>query len=218
MALTLFDLDNTLISDDSDFLWGQFLVERNIVDPVEYAEKNQMFFEHYDQGVLDIDRYLKFSLKPLSLHSIEQLNKWRTDYIDNVIRPIIAKGSWDIIDEHRSRGETLMIISATNLFITQPIADLLDIPHILATRPEIVNNRYTGNYIGTPTYQTGKVTALNEWLEYNDMDLSGSTFYSDSHNDLPLLELVDHPIAVNPDAILQQAAEENNWPIIDLRN
>ena len=217
MALTLFDLDNTLITDDSDYLWGQFLVERHIVDPQEYAEKNRMFFEDYEQGNLNIDRYLKFALKPLSLHSIEQLNKWRTDYIDNVIRPLVAKGSQTIIEKHRARGDTLMIISATNLFITQPIADLLNIPYILATRPEIINNRYTGDYIGTPTYKSGKVTALNEWLEDNDMDLSGSTFYSDSHNDLSLLELVDYPVAVNPDAILQQTAEEKNWPIIDIR-
>ena len=217
MPLTLFDLDNTLITGDSDYLWGQFLVERQLVDPDEYAEKNRMFLEDYHQGNLNIDRYLKFALKPLSLHSIEQLNKLRIDYIDNVIRPLIAKGSQAIIDKHRSRGDTLMIISATNLFITQPIADLLNIPYILATRPEMINNRYTGDYIGTPTFQAGKVTALNEWLKDNNMDLSGSTFYSDSHNDLALLELVDYPVAVNPDAILQQTAENNDWPIIDIR-
>jgi len=217
MPLTLFDLDNTLLSDDSDYLWGQFLVERGIVDPLEYAEKNRMFFEDYEQGKLDIDSYLKFSLKPLSLHSIEQLNKWRIDYVDIVIRPIIAKHSRDIIEKHRARGDTLMIISATNLFITQPIADLLNVPYILATRPEIVNNRYTGDYIGPATYQTGKVTALQEWLTQNNMDLSGSTFYSDSHNDLSLLEMVDYPVAVNPDDLLLQTAEQNNWPIIDLR-
>ncbi|MCP4074836.1 MAG: HAD family hydrolase [Gammaproteobacteria bacterium] len=218
MALTLFDLDNTLIADDSDYLWGQYLVDKGIVDPIEYAEKNRLFFDDYEQGKLDIDQYLKFSLKPLSLHSMENLNKWRIDYVDNVIRPLIAKGTPDLIKKHRSRGDTLMIISATNLFITQPIADLLGIPNILATRPEILNGRYTGNYTGTATFQEGKVKALNEWLMEQHIDLSGSTFYSDSHNDQSLLEKVDYPVAVNPDQILQQTAEKNNWPIIDLRN
>ncbi len=218
MTLTLFDLDNTLITDDSDYLWGQYLVDHLIVDPLEYAEKNRQFFEDYEQGKLDIDRYLKFSLKPLSLHSIEQLNKWRTDFIDNIIRPIVAKRSLSIIEHHRSQGDTLMIISATNLFITQPIADLLNIPHILATRPQIINERYTGDYVGIPTFQEGKVKALKQWLQENSMDLTGSTFYSDSHNDLPLLNQVEHPVAVNPDKILQQTAESKNWPIIDFRN
>ena len=218
MPLALFDLDNTLLTNDSDYLWGQFLVDRGIVDPAAYAEKNRLFLEDYEQGTLDIDRYLKFSLQPLSLHSMEQLNKWRKDYIDLIIRPIIAKQSLDLIEKHQAREDTLMIISATNLFITQPIADLLNIPHILATRPEIIDNRYTGNYIGTATYQAGKVIALKEWLSENNMDLTGSTFYSDSHNDLPLLELVDHPVAVNPDNILLQTAKKKNWPVIDLRN
>ncbi len=218
MALTLFDLDNTLITDDSDYLWGQYLVETGIVDPLDYAEKNRQFFEDYEQGHLDIDQYLKFSLKPLSLHNMQQLNKWRTNYIDTVIRPLVATGTQKLIEKHRSQGDTLMIISATNLFITQPIAELLEIPNILATRPEIKNGSYTGNYTGTATFQEGKVTALKEWLKENNMDLSGSTFYSDSHNDFPLLEIVEYPIAVNPDEILQQTAKKNNWPIIDLRN
>ncbi len=218
MALTLFDLDNTLITDDSDYLWGQYLVETGIVDRLEYAEKNRQFFKDYEQGHLDIDQYLKFSLKPLSLHNIQQLNNWRIDYIDTVIRPLVATGTQKLLEKHRSQGDTLMIISATNLFITQPIADLLEIPNILATRPEIKNGRYTGNYTGTTTFQEGKVKALNEWLEENNMDLSGSTFYSDSHNDLSLLEIVDYPVAVNPDEILRQTAEKNDWPIIDLRN
>ncbi len=218
MALTLFDLDNTLITGDSDYLWGQYLVDQQIVDPLEYEEKNRQFFEDYEQGNLDIDLYLKFSLKPLSLYSIKQLHKWRTDFIDNIIKPIIAPRTPDIIEQHRSRGDTLMIISATNLFITQPIADLLNIPHILATRPEIINNRYSGNYEGIPTFQEGKVKALENWLKDNGMDLISSTFYSDSHNDLPLLKQVDHPVAVNPDEILLRTAKQNNWPIIDLNH
>jgi len=217
MPLALFDLDNTLITNDSDFLWGQYLVDNHIVDPHEYDEKNRQFFEDYEQGTLDIDKYLKFSLKPLTRHSPEQLYQWRADFVVNVIQPIIARGAPELIEQHRTRGDTLMIISATNLFITAPIAELLTVPHILATEPELVDGRYTGNYTGIPTFQQGKVDALQQWLEAHDMDLSGSTLYSDSHNDLPLLKQVDHPVAVNPDASLRQIAEASDWPIIDLR-
>lgn len=218
MPLALFDLDNTLITNDSDYLWGQYLVDHRIVDPQEYEQKNRQFFEDYEQGRLDIDHYLRFSLKPLSQHTIEQLHKWRTDFIDTIIRPIIAKHAEAIIQQHREQGDTLMIISATNLFITQPIAELLNIPHILATEPEIIDGRYSGNYIGIPTFQQGKVSAVKQWLNYNHMDLSNSSFYSDSHNDLPLLEQVSHPVAVNPDEKLRRVAETRNWRILDLRN
>ena len=218
MPLTLFDLDNTLITHDSDFLWGQYLVEHKIVDAAHYAEKNRQFFEDYEKGNLNIDLYLKFALKPLSEHPVQQLYRWREDFIRHQIQPIIAKGAGAIIQKHRQLGDTLMIISATNLFITQPIAELLDIPNILSTEPEMINGRYTGNYIGTPTFQLGKVKVLNEWLKNHQMDLSGSTFYSDSHNDLPLLEQVEFPVAVNPDQILRQTAETRHWPILDLRN
>ncbi len=218
MPLTLFDLDNTLITNDSDFLWGEYLVEHNIVDPIEYEEKNRQFFEDYEQGHLDIDSYLKFSLKPLAEYPIDQLYAWRANYVESVIKPLIAPGTDDLLAKHRARGDTLLIISATNLFITEPIAELLEIPHILATQPEMKGGRYTGNYIGQPTFQHGKVTALNDWLIKNNMDLMGSTFYSDSHNDLPLLEKVDHPVAVNPDAILEAISLERKWPILDLRH
>lgn len=217
MPLTLFDLDNTLITNDSDFLWGQFLVDNHIVDPAEYEQRNLQFFKDYEQGCLDIDSYLKFSLKPLSQHNTQQLFNWRSRFIEQVIQPIIAPGTQELLHRHREQGDTLMIISATNLFITQPIADLLDIPHILATQPEFINGAYTGNYIGIPTYQQGKVDALQQWLKEYNMDLTHSTFYSDSHNDLPLLNLVEHPVAVNPDDELQQIARNQNWPILDLR-
>lgn len=217
MPITIFDLDNTLITNDSDFLWGQYLVEHNIVDPFEYEEKNRQFFEDYEQGNLDIDRYLKFSLKPLTMFPVQQLQKWREDYVQTVIKPLIAPGTPPLLDKHRQQGDVLMIISATNLFITQPIAQLLEVPNILATRPEKINGVYTGNYVGTPTFQQGKVNALNEWLDSRKMDIKGSTFYSDSHNDIPLLEQVEFPVAVNPDEILQQHAEQLNWPVIDLR-
>jgi len=217
MPLALFDLDNTLITDDSDFWWGQYLVDQKIVDAHEYEEKNRLFFEDYERGELDIDQYLKFALRPLSRFSIDQLHQWRAHFIEQHIRPIIAKGTQALIDRHRQRGDTLMIVSATNLFVTEPNAELLGIPNILATEPEIKDGRYTGDYIGIPTFQHGKVHALQHWLKQHDMNLDGSTMYSDSHNDLPLLEQVDHPVAVNPDQTLKQVAEQNGWPIIDLR-
>jgi HAD superfamily hydrolase (TIGR01490 family) len=217
MALTIFDLDNTLITNDSDFLWGQFLVDNRIVDPATYEQKNRQFFEDYEKGCLDIDSYLRFSLLPLSQHAMSQLIRWREQFIKQIIQPIIAPGTAALLAKHRQRGDTLMIISATNLFITQPVADLLEIPHILATEPEISNGAYTGNYIGIPTFQQGKVDALQVWMEKNTMDLSASYFYSDSHNDLPLLKLVDNPVAVNPDPELLKVATQQNWPVLDLR-
>ncbi len=217
MPLTLFDLDNTLITNDSDFLWGEYLVEHNIVDPLEYEEKNRQFFEDYEQGHLDIDSYLRFSLKPLAQHTVEKLYAWRADYVQTVIQPLVAPGTPALLEKHRQKGDTLMIISATNLFITEPIADLLEVPHILATRPEKIDGRYTGNYLGQPTFQHGKVLALQNWLNENNMDLAGSTFYSDSHNDLPLLEQVDNPVAVNPDDRLLAISRSRGWPVMDLR-
>ena len=218
MPVTLFDLDNTLITNDSDYLWGKFLVDEKIVDAAEYEEKNRQFFEDYEQGTLDIDQYLNFSLKPLSEHPLDTLYQWRQKFVDTIIQPIIAPGTASLLDKHRNNQDTLVIISATNLFITQPIADLLGVPHILSTSPEIIDGRYTGNYTGIATFKEGKVTALNEWLTTRQLDLTGSTFYSDSHNDLPLLEQVDHPVAVNPDEQLFKIAHERNWPIMDLRS
>jgi HAD superfamily hydrolase (TIGR01490 family) len=217
MALTLFDLDNTLITNDSDFLWGQYLVDHNIVDPLKYEEKNRQFFEDYEQGRLDIDRYLRFSLEPLTQFPLEQLYQWRAHFVESVIHPLIADGTPALLQKHKDQGDTLMIISATNLFVTEPIAELLGIEHILSTIPEMIDGEYTGNYLGTPTFQQGKVSALEAWMHKNGHTLAGSTFYSDSHNDLPLLEQVDYPIAVNPDEYLAKIAGERNWPIIDLR-
>jgi HAD superfamily hydrolase (TIGR01490 family) len=217
MSLTLFDLDNTLITDDSDFLWGRYLVDHNIVDPLKYEEKNRQFFEDYEQGNLDIDSYLRFSLEPLTQFPVKQLYQWRAHFVESIIQPLIATGTPALLQKHREQGDTLMIISATNLFVTEPIAALLGIEHILSTVPEIIDGEYTGNYLGTPTFQQGKVSALEEWMSQNNHNFNGSRFYSDSHNDLPLLEQVDYPVAVNPDNRLAQIADERNWPILDLR-
>jgi HAD superfamily hydrolase (TIGR01490 family) len=217
MSLALFDLDNTLITSDSDFLWGQYLVDHCIVDPSVYAEKNRQFFEDYEQGSLDIDQYLRFSLEPLTRFDPEQLYAWRADYVERMIKPLIAPGTPNLLARHRAAGDTLLIISATNLFITAPIADLLEVDHILATEPEFVAGRYTGDYLGIPTFQRGKVEALGKWLEAHGESLEDSWFYSDSHNDLPLLEQVDHPVAVNPDPTLAALAQQRGWTLIDLR-
>ena len=218
MALAIFDLDHTLLNGDSDYLWGEYMVANQIVDKAEYQLENQAFLRDYQRGQLDNDRYLQFALKPLTLHPIERLYNWRSDYVKNWIEPIIATGAPALLKQHREQGDTLIIVSATNLFITEPIAELLTIPHILSTEPEIVDNRYTGRYLGTPTYKEGKVVALNAWLEDSEYSLDDSYFYSDSINDLPLLEQVLTPVAVNPDEALSAIAEERGWQILDLRS
>ncbi len=218
MALAIFDLDHTLLNGDSDYLWGEYMVANNIVDRAEYQRLNQSFLEDYHRGELDNERYLQFALHPLTLHSMEDLFAWRGDYVESWIKPIIATGAQNLLDKHRRQDDTLIIISATNYFITEPIAELLAIPHLLATRPEINDNRYTGKYLGTPTFKKGKVTVLNEWLVQQNHSLDGSYFYSDSINDLPLLESVSHPVAVNPDEALNEIAGKRGWPVIDLRS
>ncbi|MCP4187293.1 MAG: HAD family hydrolase [Gammaproteobacteria bacterium] len=217
MALAIFDLDHTLLNGDSDYLWGEYMVANKIVDRSEYQRINQSFLEDYHRGELDNDKYLQFALHPLTLHPLEKLHAWREDYVENWIKPIIASGTSDLLEKHRQQGDTLIIISATNFFITKPIADLLNIPNLLSTRPELIDNRFTGNYIGIPTFKEGKVTVLNEWLKNSSHSLNNSYFYSDSINDLPLLQQVSHPVAVNPDDSLTEIALQNQWPVLDLR-
>ena len=218
MSLAIFDLDNTLISDDSDFLWGQFLVDQGIVDKVQYEQANIKFYEDYKQGKLDIVEFLHFSLAPLANNDAEQLYQWRAQFIEEVIKPIQLKPAIRLVNKHRFKGDTVMIITATNRFVTEPIAELFGIDILLATTPEFVNGRYTGKFEGTPCFQEGKVTLLNEWLTKSGQTMEGSSFYSDSYNDLPLLKLVDNPYAVDADETLRQYANEANWPMISLRN
>ena len=217
MALAIFDLDHTLLNGDSDYLWGEYMVANQIVDEADYQRDNRAFLQDYKRGQLDNHQYLEFALKPLTLHSIDNLYQWRADYLENWIKPIIATGTHDLLEQHRSQDDTLLIVSATNLFITEPIAELLGIPHILSTEPEIIDRRYTGRYLGVPTYKEGKVVALIAWLADSDQSLDNSYFYSDSINDLPLLEKVSIPIAVNPDKELSAIADERGWQILDLR-
>jgi len=217
MNLAIFDLDNTLLADDSDYLWGQFLVDKGIVDAAFYEQENERFYQEYKQGKLDIIEFLNFSLKPLADNSLQDLHRWRVKFINEVIRPILLAPAQELINKHKQQGDTLLVITATNKFVTQPIVELYGINHLLATTPELIGDKYSGNVAGTPCFQEGKVTCLNLWLKETGHTLENSWFYSDSHNDLPLLKLVDHPVAVNPDEKLKQHANESNWPIISLR-
>lgn len=217
MTLALFDLDNTLLSGDSDYEWGQFLVSKGLVDSASYEAANQRFYEQYKQGILDIHEFSAFSFKPLSERNMEELADLHREFMATVIQPLMSPAALALVDDHRAQGHTLMIITATNSFITRPIAQAFGIPHLLATEPKIVNGRYTQNIDGTPCFQSGKVTRLQDWLQGRDETLTGSYFYSDSRNDLPLLEMVDNPIAVDPDATLTQIARERGWRILSLR-
>lgn len=215
MSLAIFDLDNTLIGGDSDYLWSQFLTEEGIVGP-EHQRENQRFYDEYVAGTLDINEFLAFQLAPLAAHDIETLLSWRERFMAEKITPIMLSSAQALIDKHTNDGKTLLIITATNSFVTAPIAARLGIPHLLATEPELLNGQYTGKVAGTPCFREGKVERLNLWLKETGHNLDDSWFYSDSHNDLPLLERVTHPVAVDPDEVLTEYAKGQQWPIISL--
>ena len=217
MGLALFDLDNTLIAGDSDYLWSCFLVEQGIVDGAHYEREDRRFYDQYRVGELDIYEFLDFQLRPLAEHGLDTLQQWRKQYVEEKISPILLPRAHELIDRHRQQGDTLVVITATNRFITTPIVALYDIPHLLATEPELQDEQYTGRVAGTPCFQDGKVERLDDWLADNQQSLDESWFYSDSHNDLPLLNRVTHPVAVDPDEILEQHAREHDWPVISLR-
>ena len=216
MALAIFDLDHTLLSGDSDHSWGQFLVDQGMVDSEIYQKSNDYFFEQYKRGELAIFEYLEFAMKPLTEHPLPVLLEARETFLKERIEPLVSDASRKLIQSHKDKGDTLLIITATNGFVTYPIAELLDIEHIIAPHPEVIDGNYTGKIVGTPSYQHGKVERLDDWLKEHNQSLDGSYFYSDSHNDLPLLREVEHPVAVDPDDTLRAIAEENGWPVISL--
>jgi len=218
VGIALFDLDNTLIGGDSDYLWGCFLAERGIVDQEYYEQENQRFYDQYKAGELDIHEFLRFQLKPLAEHDMDTLNQWRGEYIEEKIRPILLPKAQALIDSHKAQGDLLVIITATNSFITGPIAELYGVEHLLATEPEICAGRFTGSVTDVPCFQQGKVEKLTRWIDKNGETLDISWFYSDSHNDLPLLRKVTYPIAVDPDEILRQHAADHGWPVMSLRD
>ncbi len=217
MALALFDLDNTLLAGDSDYLWGVFLAEQGIVDAEFYEQENQRFYDEYKQGTLDIFEFLAFSLKALTENDADTLRQLQQQFLQEKVRPIMNPASFDIIEKHRKAGDTLLVITATNSFVTAPIVEAFGIENLLATEPEIKNGKYTGQVAGTPCFQHGKVERLNNWMKDNNMDLEGSWFYSDSHNDLPLLKLVENPVVVDGDEQLLEYATAQGWPIMSLR-
>lgn len=216
MTLAIFDLDNTLIGGDSDHLWGQFVCEQRLVDRDDFARRSDEFYADYQAGSLDIDAYLRFALSPLTGRSPEQLDAWHKTFMDSKINPILLPGAAALIADHRQRGHELLIITATNRFVTAPIAQSLGVEHLIASEGEVVDGRYTGEPSGVPAYAAGKVTRLYQWLDGRQTDLEGAWFYSDSHNDLPLLELVDNPVVVDPDDTLRARALELGWPVISL--
>lgn len=218
MALAIFDLDNTLIAGDSDHSWGVFLVEKQLVDAEEYRRANDRFYEDYKNGTLDIRAYLQFSLAPLARHDMATLTKLHNEFMEQYIEPLMLPKAEALLAKHRQQGDKLLIITATNGFVTRPIAKRLGVEDILATDPEIISDRYTGSFTGLPCFQSGKITHLHEWLKTNQHSLDGAYFYSDSINDLPLLEQVDNPIAVDPDERLAKIANDRNWQILSLRN
>ena len=217
MTLAIFDLDNTLLAGDSDHLWGQYLVDRQIVNGELYERENERFYREYREGTLDIHEFLAFSLKPLADHSLQDLYRWRDEFVETLVRPIVLPQALELVEGHRQQGHTLMIITATNRFVTEPIARLFSIQNLLATEPEMNSHGYTGQVAGTPCFKEGKVTRLREWLTESGENLNGACFYSDSHNDIPLLDMVENPVAVDPDEQLQVYAANKGWPVMSLR-
>ncbi len=217
MTLAIFDLDNTLLGGDSDHSWGEFLVQKGLVDAEEYRRQNDLFYQDYQNATLDMQAYLDFSLAPLARHTMDELAALHQQFMADYIEPLMLPKAEALLQHHREQGHTLLIITATNSFVTLPIAKRLGVEHILASDAEISNGRYTGKCIGTPCFQAGKVTRLQAWMTERQASLAGSYFYSDSINDLPLLEKVDNPVAVDPDARLRAVATERGWSILSLR-
>jgi HAD superfamily hydrolase (TIGR01490 family) len=216
LNLAIFDLDNTLLAGDSDHLWGEFLVEQGLVNGKWYKRENDRFYANYKDGTLNIHEFLEFSLKPLSEHNLETLSKLHQEYMKQKILPIISHTAQSLVDKHKQKGDLALIITATNLFVTKPIATAFGINAIIATEPELINNYYTGKVKGIPCFQQGKVERLHQWLAETGHSLQDSWFYSDSHNDIPLLSIVSHPVAVDPDQSLLRHATDANWDIISL--
>jgi HAD superfamily hydrolase (TIGR01490 family) len=216
--LAIFDLDHTLLDGDSDYCWGSFLADKGAVEAASYRRENQRYYEEYCAGTLDIYKFLEFVLKPLTEHPLPQLLAWRDEFMKTQIEPLIRRKAEELIDWHRKRGDELLIITATNSFVTGPIAARLKIPNLLATDPETVNNRFTGKVAGTPCFREGKVERYRQWLQQNGKSPRQTWFYSDSHNDVPLLELVMHPVAVDADEKLTAYAQKKGWRHISLRN
>ncbi len=220
MKLALFDLDNTLLNGDSDFEWSQFLIRIGVLDAELFAAQNLKFYEQYKAGTLDIHAFLDFQLKPLSRHPRRTLDTWHQQFMAESIMPMVTQASRELVAKHQAAKDVCIIITATNSFVTAPIAKEFGIENLIATEPEQKNGEFTGAVAGVPSFKAGKITRLNQWLGERGWTLdrfTDSTFYSDSHNDLPLMKIVQHPVAANPDDTLRMYAEQHGWPIVNLR-
>ena len=220
MNLALFDLDNTLLNGDSDFEWSQFLIRIGVLDRELFEAKNLAFYEHYKAGTLDIQEFLDFQLKPLSRHARKSLDEWHQQFMREQALGMITQPARDLVDRHRAAGDVCVIITATNSFVTAPIAREFGVEHLIATEPEHKDGEFTGNVADVPCFREGKIIRLNNWLAARGWTLDSfadSTFYSDSLKDLPLLCKVKNPVAVNPDDTLRAHAEQHGWQIISLR-
>lgn len=220
-TLALFDLDNTLLAGDSDYNWSLFLIGEGLLDGATHKARNEQFYEDYKNGSLDIYAFLKFQLQPLSQHPKAFLDTLHTKYMEKVIRPMMTEKAQALVNQHKANGDLCMVITATNSFVTKPIATAYGIEHLIGTDPEMVDGQFTGGVSGTPSFQQGKVTRLNEWLAAQGKalaDFETSYFYSDSHNDLPLMKLVTNPVAVDADPTLTAYAQAHGWPLISLRS
>lgn len=218
--LALFDLDNTLLAGDSDYSWSLFLINEGLLDEKTHRNRNEQFYEDYTSGCLDIDVFLDFQLAPLSKHSKRFLDTLHLKFMKTVIRPMMTDKAQALVKKHQADGDLCLIITATNSFVTSPIAAAYGIEYLIGTVPEMVNGEFTGKVSGLPSFQEGKVTRLNEWLSVRGQQLSDfetSYFYSDSHNDLPLMKLVTNPVAVDADPQLSAYAKANDWTSISLR-
>ncbi|MGM3273613.1 HAD family hydrolase [Ralstonia sp. 24A2] len=223
MNLALFDLDHTLIPTDSDHEWGRFLIRRGVVDEAEYQRKNDQFYADYKAGTLDIQAFLRFALAPLAAHSRDTLAQWHAEFMHEVIRPKITPQAQALVYKHLDAGDLCCVVTATNSFVTRPIAQAFGIDHLIATEPATADGSpdaaFTGDVAGTPSFREGKVTRVHDWLANMGRgwsDFEHSTFYSDSANDVPLLEEVTDPVATNPDDTLRNLAASRNWRIMDL--
>jgi len=216
-TLALFDLDNTLLAGDSEHAFGEFICERGLVDVAEHRARNDAFYADYCAGCMDIVAFQRFNQAILTTLETGDLNQLQQDFVREVVEPMILPKGEALLEQHRKAGDKLVIITATNRFITERIAQRLGVETLIATECGQHNGRYTGELSGTPCYQQGKVTRLSQWLAQTGFNLEGSHFYSDSHNDLPLLEVVSHPVAVDPDDKLRAVAKERGWQVISLR-
>ena len=220
MNLALFDLDNTILAGDSDYNWSRFLIQEGYLDGAIHAEKNEKFYADYKAGTLDIFAFVEFQFKPLARNPRTVLNQLLKKYVEEVIKPMITEKARVLVKRHQEEGDLIIVITATNSFITKPIAELFGIENLIGTDPEEKEGEFTGKVSGLPSFKEGKVTRLEAWLKGKNLSLASfekSYFYSDSHNDLPLMQKVTHPVAVDSDDVLSEYAKSKGWPQISLR-